>query len=358
MAADFQSKYPSRGGQNQEVNITNRLQTTSRVSLHRKTNVTNNGVMSKSSELVQRGSTQIGFRNREPRADNRKVVRCSSLPRLDLLTFKEGRSHVPGRMISLTSLSVSKEHSKIRRKRNQLERVATWQKDMAFPGQQAPPSSGMEFIDWTLLKQRFPSSPRSKEHQLVLEELTSSNSLDSCSREDVLGQSSRHGTMHDTKRKVSKRWSSARIKLKSTSVFMNKLETNTTTTRRSSRGSIGPITSQSHIDEVLPEEIDSFSSNGIGKDSLVKVKSKLKPKSRGWKIVKNNLSRIVEMLPRDSIDSRPMQFTNIAQIVRAKQFRLMMQRRASFIENGIFRFEEAKRDLYKRYDRPNNVNTQ
>ncbi|XP_033636738.1 uncharacterized protein LOC117297700 [Asterias rubens] len=77
------------------------------------------------------------------------------------------------------------------------------------------------------------------------------------------------------------------------------------------------------------------------------------PRSRGWIFIKDNLRSIADMSPRDSIDSKPLSFKNIADLVKAKEFRLMMKRRASFIENGRFQFEEAKQDLYRRYGRAN-----
>ncbi|XP_022105495.1 uncharacterized protein LOC110987244 [Acanthaster planci] len=74
-----------------------------------------------------------------------------------------------------------------------------------------------------------------------------------------------------------------------------------------------------------------------------------KQRNRGWEIVRDNLKTIADMAPKDSIDSKPLTFRNIADLVKAKEFRLMMKRRASFIENGRFQFEEAKQDLYRRY---------
>ncbi|XP_038057027.1 uncharacterized protein LOC119728740 [Patiria miniata] len=70
---------------------------------------------------------------------------------------------------------------------------------------------------------------------------------------------------------------------------------------------------------------------------------------RGWEIVRAKLTTIADMAPKDSIDSKPLTFRNIADLVKAKEFRLMMKRRASFIENGRFQFDEAKQDLYRRY---------
>lgn len=78
-------------------------------------------------------------------------------------------------------------------------------------------------------------------------------------------------------------------------------------------------------------------------------KSSTKIRSRGWKIVKARLSEIAEKAPKNGIDSTPLTFRNIAQLVKAKQFRMMLKRRASFMDNGRFQFEEAKQDLYARY---------
>ncbi|XP_071478258.1 uncharacterized protein [Diadema antillarum] len=72
-------------------------------------------------------------------------------------------------------------------------------------------------------------------------------------------------------------------------------------------------------------------------------------RSRGWRIVKVRLSEIAAKAPKNGIDSTPITFRNIAQLVKAKEFRMMLKRRASFIENGRFQFEEAKQDLYARY---------
>ncbi|KAJ8047498.1 hypothetical protein HOLleu_06517 [Holothuria leucospilota] len=283
----------------------------------------------------------------------KQLEKSFSLPRLDLLPSSKrnrGTSYLQGGVARGRTMTSSKHNGteELRTglgdapRRGRLQRGATWHDGLRA----APLDQGKEHMDWSFLKRRTTTSPRSKEHQIVFDELTIlSSGSDLQDVEKIRGTFATDIRQNQRKSGaiVSKRWCAAKTKLKAASTF----KTIGDTAKRRPRDS---KTTKLNIDDILLEENET-ETDPSNENSKSEDISKVAPKSRGWIIVKKNLPKIAEMAPKDSIDTMPMQFTNIAQIVRAKQFRMMMKRRASFIENGVFQFDEAKADLYKRYDK-------
>ncbi|XP_072045178.1 uncharacterized protein [Amphiura filiformis] len=142
-------------------------------------------------------------------------------------------------------------------------------------------------------------------------------------------------------KQVSRGWSKARIKVNA-AVGMSL--TSKTRTRRGSE-----CASHDEAEEDIQKDKEGEEKQQ-DKDSKKTKEKKRFPKSRGWIIVKRSLPQIAEMAPpRTGIDAKPFSIKNICQLVKAKEFRMMMKRRASFMENGRFQFDEAKADLYDRY---------
>ena len=147
-------------------------------------------------------------------------------------------------------------------------------------------------------------------------------------------------------KKLRRNWSKTRIKVQAIANLQSsvgKEQRNSFSNKR--------VTDGKDIKNKEDDEEDQDEETGSEDESkkVSQKEKKLFPRSRGWRIIKEKLSSIAEMAPpRTGFDAK-FSFRNIAQLVKAKEFRMMMKRRASFMENGRFQFDEAKTDLYARY---------
>ena len=183
----------------------------------------------------------------------------------------------------------------------------------------------------------------SKEFQKVMKALSpDTDTAESSKPEDPAKNSSPKQT-----KKLRRNWSKTRIKVQAIANLqssMGKEQRNSFSNKR--------MTDSKEIKNKEDDDEEDQNEETGSEDEGEKVSNKEKelfPRSRGWRIIKDKLSSIAEMAPpRTGFDAK-FSIRNIAQLVKAKEFRMMMKRRASFMENGRFQFDEAKTDLYARY---------